>query len=1370
MLDRHSCLRTAFVLLNDPPVQVMARGLQVPWTEVDLSDRPIGDRFRQCDRLVEHSRITRFDLQTPPLLRFLLVKIGQAHHRLVLSIHHILLDGWSIPLMLKEFCTLYASGGDGSVLPEVRPFHDHLVWLSTRDRATALAVWAQALKGIEEPTLLTAADRSRPPVMPEQVDAGISEDLTSRLTAFARAQGLTLNTLVQVAWALVLSRLVGRLSVVFGMVVSGRSPELSGFESMLGMFVNTVPVRVQLDPAESLVDLLHRVQDEQFQLLDHQYVGLAELQHEVGVDTLFDTLTVFQSFPFDVAEVTRALDDTEVTFTFLKIRGATHYPITLVALPGARLQIELNYRPDFFDEPTVHALADRVARVLELMVADPGIRVSRVDVLSVREREQLLVEWNDTAVEVEKTTLLKLFTAQVTRTPHAVAVVCGTESVTYAELNERACRLADHLIKCGSGPERGVGVRLDRSVDLVVALVGVLRTGAAFVALEPEWPTARIEQVCRSADTAVLVTTTQMRTRPTGVIRVDIDNLLEPCGFECSVGADASVPMNPEALAYLIFTSGSTGTPKGVMIRHCAIAARLTWQRELLNFGPEDAALFKAPLGFDISINEIFLPLVSGARLVVAEPGGERDIEYLLKVIERERVTFVYLVSSMLDMLLELPDVASRARVLKHVWCGGEALGPGLFDRFRTTLDAVMYHGYGPAEATIGVTHQLYRPGQSRDGVTIGQPNPNTRVYLLDEGLRPVPVGVAGELYVGGLLLGRGYVNDPAQTASRFVADLFCPGERLYRTGDLARWRVNGILEFCGRADNQVKIRGMRVELEEIEVVLKQHPQIRQAVVTIYTSPSGTARLIGYCLTTLKNLDHAQLHTWIAARLPEHMVPTTFVTLDSVPLTPNGKIDRQALPAPSFNGGSPYAEFVPPQGTEEVTVAKVWAEILGLDRVSRDDNFFDLGGDSLLGARMVVRLREVFQLGISLRELFRRPTLRGLTAALATSGGAYPETTGPALSAPSSGGRQPQEPRPWPNPLPPLTRHCGDNVLLTGASGFFGAFLLREILTQYPGTVHCLVRADSTAQAWEKLHANLGRYALTEEILAQNRIRVVVGDLARPHLALEDDEYERLADEIDLIIHNGAHVDALHSYETVKAANVNGTRELLWLATTTWRKPLRFVSTVSAARYHPSTSGDGSGYVESKWRAEQVVAEARAHGIPAAVYRVPRLSGDSRTGRSNDRDIMLRMIRWILDLGTAPDIEVYEDWIPVDEAARLLVGPSPGPEHGGLFVLTAQRPVRLAEIIELARRIGYDIEFKSTQEWLRDLASRSVEEHEILASALRVASSEGKLGEDVRTPQDDTSRDGFMPIAARGVTEKILHHYLLNTSQVHRIG
>lgn len=379
MLDRHSCLRTALVLDNDPPMQSVVHGVQVPWVEFQLSEQPREERCRRFARLAEDDRFTRFDLQTAPLLRFQLVKINEPHHRLMFSVHHIVLDGWSMPLLLRELFTLYASSGDDSALPEARPFSDYLAWLSTRDWVAASAAWAQALEGLAGPTLLAAADRDRPPVMAKQMDMSLSEHVTSRLTAFARTQGLMLNTLAQVAWAVVLSRSVGRLDVVFGTIVSGRPAELPGVESMLGLFINTIPVRVRLDPNESLVDLLHRIQDEQFRLLDYQHVGLAELQREVGLDVLFDTITVFQSYPSNIAEMTRPLTGTGVSLTGIERHGSTHYPICFIAEPGASLQITLEYQPDLFDSASVYVLADRVVQVLERMVADPRVRVSDVD-------------------------------------------------------------------------------------------------------------------------------------------------------------------------------------------------------------------------------------------------------------------------------------------------------------------------------------------------------------------------------------------------------------------------------------------------------------------------------------------------------------------------------------------------------------------------------------------------------------------------------------------------------------------------------------------------------------------------------------------------------------------------------------------------------------------------------------------------------------------------------------------------------------------------------------------------------------------------------------------------------------------------------
>jgi non-ribosomal peptide synthetase component F len=652
--------------------------VRVPWMEIDLSNSPPEDRPGRLERLMEDDRIARFDLQIPPLLRFLLVKIGEAHNRLVLSVHHILLDGWSMPLLVGELLALYASGGYDSALPTVRPFRDHLAWLSTQDQAAASAAWAQALKGIEGPTLLAVADRSRPPVMPEQVHADISEDLTSRLTSLARAQGLTLNTLVQVAWAMVLSRSVGRLDVVFGATVSGRPAELAGVESMLGLFINTVPVRVRLDPAESLVHLLHRIQDEQSRLLDHQHLGLTEVQREVGVDTLFDTLIIFESYPLDIAVITRALEGTGVTLTETESRDSTHYPISLMALPGTRLQITLKYRPDLFDSSTVRVLADRVARVLETMVVDPDIRVGEVDVLSTPERHQLLIEWNDNSVEVPFTSLPGLFEQQVARTPDATAVMSDGVSLDYVTLNKQANQLARQLIEHGAGPEQLVALALPRSVDLIVALLAVLKSGAAYLPIDLSYPADRIRFMLADADPMLVLTASKMTEQlpPNDILRVVLDE--DDTRTQLSAYPDTDIEederhhvpslSNP---AYVIYTSGSTGRPKGVVVLLGGLENFLAAMRELLTLSPDDRLLAVTTVGFDIANLEIFVPLISGATVVLANRDVAQDPSALSRTIASANVSVMQATPSLwrgvaAEGVAELSDV--------RVLVGGEAL------------------------------------------------------------------------------------------------------------------------------------------------------------------------------------------------------------------------------------------------------------------------------------------------------------------------------------------------------------------------------------------------------------------------------------------------------------------------------------------------------------------------------------------------------------------------------------------------------------------------------------------------------------------------------------------------------------------------
>jgi non-ribosomal peptide synthase protein (TIGR01720 family) len=652
LLDRHSCLRTAFVLDIDLPVQVVVREVRVPWAEVDLSGWSPEDRSSRLERLVEDDRVARFDLQTPPLLRFMLVKIDETRHRLMISNHHILLDGWSMPLMLGELFALYASGGNGSALPRVRPYRDHLVWLSNRDRAAASAAWAQALKGIEGPTLLAAVDRARPPVMPEQVDASISEDLTSRLTSFVRDRGLTLNTLVQVAWAVVLSRAVGRLDVVFGMTVSGRPAELPGVESMLGLFINTVPVRVQLDPAESLVSLLSRIQDEQSRLLDHQYLGLTDVQRDAGFGILFDTLTVFESYPLDIAEMTRVLEGTGITLTGMKGRDSAHYPISLVTVPGVRLQITLDYRPDFFDVSTVRVLADRVVRVLETVAADPGVRAGEVDVLTAQERHQLLVEWNDTALEVPVAMFPEIFQNQVVRTPGETALVCGDSVLSFEELNAWANRLARHLVALGVGPERVVALVLPRSVEMIVALLAVLKAGGVYLPVDPELPGKRIRFVLGDAAPVLVVTISAggkvADVVPQGTTWLVLDDpeicaVLEGYPDTDLIDSDRLGRLQPTSSAYVIYTSGSTGRPKGVIIEHRGLA-NLFYDHRTELIHPEAVAArdrlrvaLTAAFSFDTSW-EGLLFMADGHELHLINDDVRLDSQALVDYVAERRV------------------------------------------------------------------------------------------------------------------------------------------------------------------------------------------------------------------------------------------------------------------------------------------------------------------------------------------------------------------------------------------------------------------------------------------------------------------------------------------------------------------------------------------------------------------------------------------------------------------------------------------------------------------------------------------------------------------------------------------------------------
>ncbi|MFB4300560.1 amino acid adenylation domain-containing protein [Actinomadura sp. NTSP31] len=954
LVARQPSLRACFRQVDSgATLQMIPRTVEPPWREVDLSHLSGAAQEREAARLLDADRLRRFDMAAPPLLRFLLIKLGADRFRLALTNHHILLDGWSMPLLLGELLALYR---DTEPPPPV-PYRDYLAWLAARDRPAAESAWREALAGLDEPTLLApsgAVSASR-----AQVVVDLGEDLSSALAEAARERDLTLNNVMQGLWGLLLSRLTGRDDVVFGTTVSGRPPELPGVERMIGLLINTVPVRVRMVPGESLTGLLRRQRDEQARLIDQQFLGLRDIQRLAGLGELFDTLYVFENYP-----VAAAPEAADVAITDASGRDGGHYPVMLAIVPGDRIRLRIDFARGVVDRDAVESMLARLRGLAESFVAEPTRPVQSVDVLTAAERDRLLVEWNRTARHVPATTLPDLLAAQAAVSPDAVAVVCEGVELTYRELDERANRLARLLIGRGVGPERVVAVAIARSVELVVALHAVVRAGAAYLPVDVDYPAERVEFMLRDAEPALLLTTAGQAVvgEVERVLVDEVDTSLLSSGRV--VDGERTRRLLPGHPAYVIYTSGSTGVPKGVVISQSGVVNRLLWMQDAYGLGSDDRVLQKTSASFDVSVWEFFWPHIAGAGLVVARPGGHRDPGYLAGLIREASVTTAHFVPSMLAAFLTEP-LAGGCLSLRLVICSGEALAAGTVRDFARVLPAELHNLYGPTEASIDVTSWIC-PSET-DRVAIGRPIANTRVYVLDGGMRLVPPGVVGELYLGGAGLARGYLNRPGLSASRFVADPFQAGERLYRTGDLVRWDADGELVFVGRVDDQVKVRGFRVEPGEIETVLARHGAVAQVAVVV-----RDGRLVAYVVAASADLDLAALRGFVAARLPEYMVPAAFMVLDALPLTPNGKLDRAALPAPEVR----VSGRAPRDAREEVFCG-LFADVLGLDRVGIDDNFFELGGDSISSIQLVNRARKA-GLVITARLVFENPTVAGL--------------------------------------------------------------------------------------------------------------------------------------------------------------------------------------------------------------------------------------------------------------------------------------------------------------------------------------------------------------------------------------------------------
>ncbi|MFF4404866.1 amino acid adenylation domain-containing protein [Streptomyces sp. NPDC001404] len=972
LLDRHPSLRAEFHhAAASHPVQVIPGRAELPWAEADLSALEAGAREERAEELAAAERARGFALDRAPLLRCTLLRLGEDRHRLVLTNHHLLLDGWSTPIVIRELLALYVAAADPGALPRVRPYRDFLEYLAGVDREAARAAWAEALAGLEEPTRVRESVPGRTPLVPERLEFALPAAASAALTEWAKSAGLTLNTVLQGAWALVLARVTGKDDVVFGTTVSGRPPELAGIEDMVGLFINTLPVRVRLNPAETPAGLFARMQSEQAALLGHQHLGLAELQQLAGTGELFDTAMVFENYPLDLDVLADAAAGSGLRLAGLRGHDAVHYTLGLAVQPGDGLELRLDYQPDLIDREQVQAVADRLLAVLAAVVDRPDVPVGRIDLLAPAERRQLLDGWNahDLPPASPGSTIPELFEAQAARTPHAPALVYGTTTLTYEELNARANRLARQLIERGAGPERFVAIALERSVDLVVAQLAVVKAGAAFLPLDPGYPADRLAYMLGDADPVLVVTSSRVAAGPlpqSAAPRLLLDRT-DVSGFAATdlTDAECAAPRRAAHPAYVIYTSGSTGRPKGVVVTHAGIACMVASQVEALAVVPGSRVLLFASPSFDAAVWELCMALLTGSCAITADADRLLPGPSLAALIAEHRVTHLTLPPAALPVMPEDSLPAGSTLVV-----AGEATAPDLVGTW--SRGRRMVNGYGPTESTVCAT--MSAPLSGAVVAPIGRPIAGTRVYVLDAHLQPVPAGVAGELYLAGAGLARGYLNRPDLSADRFVADPFGgPGSRMYRTGDLGRWLPDGSLDYLGRADHQVKIRGFRIEPGEIESALAAHPQVERAVVVVREDRPGAKRLVAYVVGTAGT---AVLRPFLAESLPGHMVPAVFVTLDELPLTANGKVDRKALPVPGAGGTD---DGRTPGTAREAVLCALFEELLDVERAGADDSFFDLGGDSIVAIRLVSRARAA-GLAFTVREVFRHRTAAALAA------------------------------------------------------------------------------------------------------------------------------------------------------------------------------------------------------------------------------------------------------------------------------------------------------------------------------------------------------------------------------------------------------
>ncbi|NET68682.1 MAG: amino acid adenylation domain-containing protein [Moorea sp. SIO1G6] len=1319
LIDRHEILRTTFEPREGMPFGVIAPHIRLPLSMVDLPT----EGFDVIEEVILQQQNRPFDVTVGPLVRFTLISNSQEKQILLLTMHHIISDDWSIQVLLRELSSLYRAG-----LTQTPPslpalpiqYVDYATWQRRRFtgefRDSQIKYWQQQLA--DAPCVLNLPlDRPRTtqPFKSGRVPFLLNRDLTEKLHVLSQGKGTTLFITIFAAFFAFLSRYCHQDDIVVGTPIANRTPAIT--EALIGFFVNTLVLRTRPNQQHTFKEFLSQVRQVALDAYAHADIPFDLLVEQLkparlpGVSPLFQVMFTLQNVPKETLELSglnvsaKSLDKPTAGATFDLTLSLNQTDTELI---GA-----FEYNANLFDQATIERMAKNFQIFVEGITGDPEQTIAKLPILSAGEQQQLLVEWNQTQTDYPRHACVhQLFEAIVQKTPDAVALRFAELALTYHQLNQKANQLAHYLLCLGVSRDVPVGICLERSFSMVIALLAILKAGGAYVPLDPGYPQKRLAYMMKTAQVSILLTQecliSQVQLMAEHTLCVDTDWPTIAQHPPTNLNGQTT----PDHLAYIIYTSGSTGQPKGVAMPHQALVNLIAWQQQQTKASNTGRTLQFAPISFDVSFQEIFSTLCAGGTLVLISEDIRTDPMALLSTLNQENIARLFLPFVGLQQLAIVAEKApSLPTHLQDIITAGEQLQiSGAIRNLMERLPGCTLHNqYGPSESHVVTAFTL--PEDVAQWPTlppIGKPISNCHIHLLNEAFQPVPIGVAGELYIGGVGLARGYVNRPELTAERFIHHPDNPWARLYKTGDLARYLPDGNIEFLGRIDHQVKIRGFRIELGEIESLLSGYQQVPECVVIPREDTPGNKRLVAYVVGD-DDLDISALKEYIRQQLPDYMVPSVVVPLTSLPLSPSGKIDRKALPAPDA-AFSHSSDFVAPKTDSQIRIASLFAEILSLhpQSISLEDSFFELGGHSLLATQLMFRIREAFEINLSLRALFDYPSVSDLASAIdqaLVTGNYQSQTWDLDAEAALDPDIQPS------TAIAPIVSPM-ERIFLTGATGFLGTYLLSELLTTTTATVYCLVRAEHIDGGKERLLNKLEATGLWRENFT-SRIIPIIGDLGTSRFGLSATEYNNLCQAIDVVYHAGAYVNHVWSYPLLKDANVLGTQEVLRLASLGKLKPVHYVSTISVLStsqtdqpmLESATANHDDlpkvGYVQTKWVAEQLVWQAAKRGLPITIYRPSRISGHSQTGVSSFDDLLSRRVKGCIQLKSFPSWSgLAENLVPVDYVSRAIVCLSQQNRlFGKAFHLINPKSVSLREIFDWVRFLGYSLEEIDYTDW-----------------------------------------------------------------------